>query len=49
VFQKNTGARRFYERYGFTLAELTDGLDTEEHEPDARYEWRPKRRSSDPY
>lgn len=49
VFQKNTGARRFYERHGFTLAELTDGRDNEEHEPDARYEWRPKRRSADPY
>src|SRR5215218_7351149 len=25
VFQKNVGARRFYERHGFTLARLTDG------------------------
>jgi ribosomal protein S18 acetylase RimI-like enzyme len=48
VFQKNTGARRFYERHGFTLAELTDGRDNEEHEPDARYEWRPKLRSANP-
>lgn len=48
VFQKNTGARRFYERHGFTLVELTDGRDNEEHEPDARYAWRPKRRSANP-
>jgi ribosomal protein S18 acetylase RimI-like enzyme len=48
VFQKNVGARRFYERHGFTLAELTDGRDNEEREPDARYEWRPGRRSTNP-
>ncbi len=41
VFQKNTGARRFYERHGFTLVELTDGQRNEEKEPDALYEWRP--------
>lgn len=39
VFQKNEGARRFYERYGFRLAELTDGSENMEREPDARYEW----------
>jgi len=39
VFQKNVGARRFYERHGFRLAELTDGQDNMEQEPDARYEW----------
>jgi ribosomal protein S18 acetylase RimI-like enzyme len=48
VFQKNVGARRFYERHGFTLAELTDGRDNEEREPDARYEWRPEGRSANP-
>ena len=41
VFQKNEGARRFYERYGFRLVELTDGAGNQEREPDARYEWAP--------
>jgi GNAT superfamily N-acetyltransferase len=41
VFQKNTGARRFYERHGFVLAKLTDGAENMEREPDALYEWRP--------
>jgi GNAT superfamily N-acetyltransferase len=41
VFQKNVGARRFYERHGFRLVELTDGTGNMEREPDARYEWRP--------
>jgi len=39
VFQKNEGARRFYERHGFQLVELTDGSGNMEREPDARYEW----------
>jgi ribosomal protein S18 acetylase RimI-like enzyme len=39
VFQKNVGARRFYERHGFTLVKLTDGSANEEKEPDALYEW----------
>ncbi len=39
VFQKNEGARRFYERHGFRLVELTDGAGNMEREPDARYEW----------
>jgi GNAT superfamily N-acetyltransferase len=39
VFQKNTGARRFYERHGFRLVKLTDGADNMEHEPDALYAW----------
>ena len=39
VFQKNTGARRFYERHGFVLAKLTDGADNMEREPDALYRW----------
>ena len=39
VFQKNAGARRFYERHGFRLVELTDGSGNMEREPDARYEW----------
>jgi 1-acyl-sn-glycerol-3-phosphate acyltransferase len=41
VFQKNTGARRFYERHGCRLVLETDGSANEEREPDARYEWRP--------
>ena len=40
AFQQNTRARRFYEKRGFTLAELTDGAGNEEKTPDARYEWR---------
>jgi len=39
LFQKNDGARRFYERHGLTLVRLTDGRDNEEREPDALYEW----------
>ncbi len=41
VFQKNEGARRFYERHGCRLVELTDGSGNQEREPDALYEWRP--------
>jgi GNAT superfamily N-acetyltransferase len=41
VFQKNVGARRFYERHGFALVRLTDGRDNEEREPDALYGWLP--------
>jgi GNAT superfamily N-acetyltransferase len=41
VFQRNAGARRFYERHGCRLVELTDGSGNEEREPDALYEWRP--------
>ena len=39
VFQRNEGARRFYERHGFRLVRLTDGAANMEQEPDARYEW----------
>ncbi len=39
AFQRNAGARRFYERHGFILTELTDGAGNEEREPDARYRW----------
>ena len=41
VFQQNTGARRFYERHGCRVVELTDGSGNEEREPDALYAWRP--------
>jgi GNAT superfamily N-acetyltransferase len=40
TFQANHGARRFYERLGFTAMEYTDGAN-EEGAPDVRYEWRP--------
>jgi ribosomal protein S18 acetylase RimI-like enzyme len=39
VFQRNTAARAFYEKRGFSLVRLTDGTDNEEHEPAALYEW----------
>ena len=41
VFQRNDGARRFYERHGLRLVRLTDGSGNEEKEPDALYEWAP--------
>ena len=41
VFQKNEGARRFYERHDCRLVELSDGSGNEEKEPDALYEWVP--------
>jgi putative acetyltransferase len=40
VFQRNENARRFYERRGMRLVELTNGSGNEEGEPDALYEWR---------
>ena len=40
VFQRNEGARRFYERNGCRVVKLTDGRGNEEKEPDALYEWR---------
>ena len=41
TFQRNAGARRFYERHGLRLVELSDGAGNEEREPDALYEWAP--------
>ena len=41
VFQRNEGARRFYERHGFHLVKLTDGAENMEHEPDVLYFWNP--------
>jgi GNAT superfamily N-acetyltransferase len=40
VFQKNGGARRFYERHGFRPVKLTDGAENMEREPDALYAWK---------
>jgi GNAT superfamily N-acetyltransferase len=39
TFQRNSAARRFYERRGFVLVEETDGARNEEREPDALYRW----------
>ena len=41
VFQRNEGARRFYERHGCVLLRETDGTRNMEQEPDARYAWQP--------
>lgn len=41
-FQKNTGARRFYERHGFRPTLFTDGSRNEEKEPDILYRWERK-------
>jgi putative acetyltransferase len=37
TFQRNSAARRFYERRGFTLVQETDGARNMEKEPDALY------------
>jgi putative acetyltransferase len=39
TFQRNAGARRFYEKHGFAAVEETDGSRNEECEPDVRYCW----------
>ena len=39
TFQRNTAARRFYERHGFTLVKETDGFANGEKESDALYRW----------
>jgi len=41
TFQVNARARRFYERHGFVVVELTDGSGNEERQPDVRYAWKP--------
>ncbi len=38
TFARNAGARRFYERHGFTAVAFGDGTGNEEGEPDVRYE-----------
>ena len=40
AFQRNTPARAFYARHGFTELRRTDGRDNEEREPDVRLGWR---------
>jgi GNAT superfamily N-acetyltransferase len=42
TFQANLGARRFYERHGFSAIEFTDGEANEERCPDVLYELRAK-------
>jgi GNAT superfamily N-acetyltransferase len=39
TFQASGGARRFYEREGFTAVAFGDGSANEEGKPDVRYEW----------
>ncbi|MFD3491986.1 GNAT family N-acetyltransferase [Streptomyces sp. NPDC058690] len=39
VFQRNTDARAFYERHGFTAVDFNDGSRNEEKEPDVLYRW----------
>ena len=39
TFQRNDGARRFYQARGFALVRETDGARNEEKEPDALYLW----------
>ncbi len=41
-FQANTEARRFYDRQGFVMDHMTDGVGNEENLPDIRYVWRAK-------
>ncbi|MFD7746227.1 GNAT family N-acetyltransferase [Streptomyces sp. NPDC059698] len=41
VFQRNTAARAFYERHGFTAVAFDDGARNEENEPDVLYRWSP--------
>lgn len=38
TFLRNGGARRFYERHGFTAVAFGEGTGNEEGEPDVRYE-----------
>jgi GNAT superfamily N-acetyltransferase len=39
TFQRNDGARNFYDRSGFIQIDITDGSGNEEREPDVLYEW----------
>jgi GNAT superfamily N-acetyltransferase len=46
TFEVNAGARRFYERHGFTAVWFGDGSENEERQPDVRYAWQPEGRAS---
>jgi putative acetyltransferase len=48
TFQRNAGARRFYEARGFIASEFTDGSRNEEREPDVLYTWLRSASSSGP-
>lgn len=48
TFQRNSAARRFYEKRGFVAVELTDGTRNEEREPDVRYLWRAEQAAGGP-
>jgi putative acetyltransferase len=39
VFERNSGARAFYARHGFTEVTRTDGSGNEEREPDVLLAW----------
>ncbi|MEB2843732.1 GNAT family N-acetyltransferase [Endobacterium cereale] len=39
TFQRNVGARHFYEAHGFLARRETDGAENDEREPDVLYEW----------
>ncbi|WP_235032721.1 GNAT family N-acetyltransferase [Actinacidiphila yanglinensis] len=41
VFQRNTDARAFYARHGFTVVDLNDGSRNMEREPDMTLRWNP--------
>jgi len=43
TFERNTKARKFYEKRGFVAIEFTDGSRNEERTPDVLYEWNPMR------
>lgn len=40
VYLRNTRARSFYEKNGFSLVEITGGSNNEHQEPDGLYAWR---------
>jgi GNAT superfamily N-acetyltransferase len=40
AFQRNSNARRFYEKHGFIADRMTEGMGNEEREPDMRYVWK---------
>jgi ribosomal protein S18 acetylase RimI-like enzyme len=43
VFERNTGARAFYERHGFTVLDTNDGSRNMENLPDMTLRWAPPR------
>ncbi len=46
TFQSNRRARRFYEKAGFVVEDMTDGERNEEKQPDMRYRWIEKKDGS---